>query len=84
MLSTSEMEKLLLRFPKIELSYDKLIHKKVQSNFYQAIPYGKKYLAWFTWASSSFYILLLILLKSPGAVLISLLMMVRILSSLSC
>lgn len=49
MLSTNEMEKLLVRFPKIELSYDKLIHKKVHSDFYQAIPYGKKYFAWFTW-----------------------------------
>ena len=49
MLTTNEMEKILYRFPKIELSYDKLIHKKVQSNLYQAIPFGKKYFAWFTW-----------------------------------
>jgi len=43
------MEKLLIRFPKIELSYEKLVHKKVHSDLYQAIPYGKKYFAWFTW-----------------------------------
>ena len=50
MLTTNDMEKLLTRFPKkLELSYDKLIHKKVHCDVYQAIPYGKKYFAWFTW-----------------------------------
>ena len=49
MLSTNEMQKILKRFPKIELSYGKMIHKKVQTDLYQAIPYGKKYFAWFTW-----------------------------------
>ena len=48
MLSVNEMQKLLLRFPKVELSYDKMIHKKVHSDYCQAIPYGKKYFAWFT------------------------------------
>ena len=48
MLSVNEMQKLLVRFPKVELSYDKLIHKKVYSDYCQAIPYGKKYFAWFT------------------------------------
>lgn len=48
MLSENEMQKLLVRFPKVELSYDKMIHKKVFSDYCQAIPYGKKYFAWFT------------------------------------
>lgn len=34
-------------FPDIELSYDKITHKKVP-NLYLAIPYGKKYYLWFT------------------------------------
>ena len=49
MLTTNEMQKLLIRFPKVELSYDEMIHKKVFADLYQAIPYGKKYFAWFTW-----------------------------------
>lgn len=49
MLSENEMQKLLVRFPKVELSYDKMIHKKVYSDYCQAIPYGKKYFAWFTY-----------------------------------
>ena len=48
MLSVNDMQKLLVRFPKVELSYDKVIHKKVYSDYCQAIPYGKKYFAWFT------------------------------------
>ena len=48
MLSENEMQKLLVRFPKVELSYDKIIHKKVFSDYCQAIPFGKKYFAWFT------------------------------------
>ena len=34
-------------FPNIELSYDKINHKKVP-NLYLAIPYGKKNMLWFT------------------------------------
>lgn len=40
---------LLKRFPKIELSYDKLIHNKVQSNFNLLIPQGNKLYIWFTY-----------------------------------
>ena len=47
-LTVNEMQKILTRFPKVELSYDKIIHKKVYSDYCQAIPYGKKYFAWFT------------------------------------
>ena len=41
-------DSVLNRFPNIQLSYEKLIHKKVDSDYYMAIPYGKKYFAWFT------------------------------------
>lgn len=36
-------------FPNIKLFYEKNNHKKVTSDFYLAIPYGKKYFAWFTY-----------------------------------
>lgn len=45
----NDFNHLVNRFPKIKLSYDKIIHKKVCADLYQAIPYGKKYFAWFTW-----------------------------------
>ena len=31
MLSENEMQKLLVRFPKVELSYDKILHNKVHA-----------------------------------------------------
>jgi hypothetical protein len=37
------------RFPKIKLFYEKNTHKKVQTDYYMAVPYGKKYFAWFTY-----------------------------------
>ena len=37
------------RFPNIELSYDKILHKKVYADYYLAIPKGKKTLIWFTY-----------------------------------
>jgi hypothetical protein len=36
------------KFPELELSYDKLLHKKVQTDLYLIIPKGKKALIWFT------------------------------------
>ena len=36
------------RFPKVKLFYEKNTHKKVVSDYYVAVPYGKKYFAWFT------------------------------------
>jgi len=35
-------------FPKIELSYDTILHKKVQTDLYILIPSGIKVFAWFT------------------------------------
>jgi hypothetical protein len=37
------------KFPKIELSYDNILHKKVQANLYILIPNGIKVFAWFTY-----------------------------------
>ena len=42
-----EQEKLLKDFPNLELSYEKKIHKKVQTDICLTIPKGKKYFAWF-------------------------------------
>ena len=39
----------LARFPDIELSYDKLLHKKVRSDCFQLLPRGKKALLWITY-----------------------------------
>lgn len=38
---------ILKDFPNLELSYEKKLHKKVQSDIYLTIPKGKKYFAWF-------------------------------------
>ena len=37
------------RFPKIELSYEKLLHNKVHTDLYLAIPSGEKVYIWFTY-----------------------------------
>ncbi len=41
------------RMPKIELSYDKILHNKVHANIYSLIPKGNKVLAWFTYDKGS-------------------------------
>ena len=46
-LTTKEQIDLLKQFPKLELSYEKKLHKKVQSDICLSIPKGKKYFAWF-------------------------------------
>jgi len=40
---------ILKRLPEIELPYEYISHKEVSGDLYTAIPYGKKYLAWFTY-----------------------------------
>lgn len=49
-LPISETGRLLQRFPKIELSYETISHKKVLPAYDVAIaiPHGKKYFAWFS------------------------------------
>ena len=36
------------RFPKLELSYDKILHRKVYTDLYMLLPYGSRVFAWFT------------------------------------
>jgi hypothetical protein len=43
----NEQNQLLFNFPKIELSYEKKIHKNVHNDFAISIPKGAKYFAWF-------------------------------------
>jgi len=43
-----KMQQILHNFPNIELSYEKILHKKIhKSDFYLTIPKGPKYFAWF-------------------------------------
>ena len=44
---------ILKRFPDIELPYEYITHKEAHSEFYTAIPYGKKFFAWFTYYNNS-------------------------------
>ena len=46
-LSVREQTNILKGFPKLELSYERKLHKKVQTDIYLTIPKGKKYFAWF-------------------------------------
>jgi hypothetical protein len=42
-------EYILNKFPEINLSYDKILHRKVYSDLYFLIPKGKKGFLWFTY-----------------------------------
>ena len=37
------------KFPKIELFYERILHRKVQSDLYILIPIGIKVFVWFTY-----------------------------------
>jgi len=41
------------KFPKIELFYDKILHRKIQSDVYVLIPHGIRVFAWFTYFNST-------------------------------
>lgn len=59
-----DKEHILSDFPKIKLSYENVIHKKVyntDNNFVMAIPYGKKCFAWFTYYNNKNSCILLII-----------------------
>ena len=45
--SYKQLNEILEDFPNLELSYEKKLHKKVQSDIYLTIPEGKKFFAWF-------------------------------------
>tara|TARA_Y100000992_G_scaffold302577_1_gene277463 strand:- start:1892 stop:2821 length:930 start_codon:yes stop_codon:yes gene_type:complete len=49
-----EKDIILKRFPPFELSYVKTIHNKVYSDIVLAIPFGKKYYAWFSYYKKDF------------------------------
>jgi len=53
-LTNNQIEHLVYRFPKLELSYETFAHKKVSSNYdiCISIPNGKKQFAWFTYFGS--------------------------------
>ena len=42
---------LIKRLPKYELSYDSILHRKVQGNLYQVIPKGNRCLLWITYVN---------------------------------
>lgn len=48
-LSNADKSYLVDKLPDIELSYDKMLHKKVYADLYSIIPKGKKSLIWFTY-----------------------------------
>jgi len=54
-LTHKQIENLVHRFPKLELSYETFAHKKVSSNYdiCISIPNGKKQFAWFTFYGSN-------------------------------
>jgi len=51
LLNNSDQIKIMRRFPKFELSYEKYIHKKVytKDDVFVSVPFGVKYYAWFTY-----------------------------------
>jgi len=46
------MKEVMNRFPDIELSYDKTLHKKVHADCYSILPRGLKCVLWFTYQYS--------------------------------
>ncbi len=64
MLSNNNRNNLIKRMSKIELSYDKVLHKKVYGNLFMLIPKGSKVLLWFTYIENKNVCLLLILNKN--------------------
>jgi len=55
-LTQENKKEIISLLPNFELSYEKLIHNKVHNyELCMAIPYGKKYLAWFT-TYNKFYV----------------------------
>ena len=56
-------ETVLKRFPKIELSYDKLLHNKVYADLFMIIPKGPKAFLWFTYVENKNVAIILLLNK---------------------
>lgn len=68
LLTSSDKQTIMNRFPDIELSYDNILHKKVLANLYTLIPSGKKCLIWFTYIKNKNVCLLLELNKCNNIV----------------
>lgn len=49
MLSENEKQQLIKRLPRVELSYDKMLHNKVRADIYVIIPKGPKACMWITY-----------------------------------
>ena len=49
MLSREDKVQILKRFPEVELSYDKILHKKVHADLFMIQPKGKRAFLWFTY-----------------------------------
>ena len=49
LLSREEKTRLLARFPSLELSYENVLHRKVQADVYMLIPDGQKSFVWFSY-----------------------------------
>lgn len=47
-LDRQDESRILEEFPKFELSYEEVVHKKVQANCFSLIPSGRPSFAWFT------------------------------------
>ena len=47
------------RFPDLELSYGKTLHKKVRCDAFQLLPRGRRHLIWFTYKEAENIALLL-------------------------
>ena len=54
MLNDYDKKYILKHFPKIELSYEKVNHNKVSTDYCIAVPQGRKYFAWFTCFKNKF------------------------------
>ena len=64
-ISSFDKTNLLRRLPNIELSYESIAYKKVHNaDVYLAIPFGKKYLLWYTYYKKENVCLLIELLKN--------------------
>jgi hypothetical protein len=59
MLSDNEKDTLVRRMPKIELSYDRILHKKVYAELYMIIPKGPKAFMWLTYIEDKFVCLII-------------------------
>ena len=71
-LAQHDKQKIMSYLPNFELSYEKLIHNKVHTyELCVAIPYGKKYLAWFTTYNNEYVCIFLEIDKVSKKFLIS-------------